>query len=227
MRTIRRFEIKQPIYRPVTWGDVLVFVGIALLLYLGARLAFAAPAIVRGPGITLSPEVLPWYAALSVRRMATAYVLSLLFALIYGRTALRSKRAERVLLPILDILQSIPILSFLPVVLLSLSAILPPLELPFARIGLIWNSIMSWAGGWFFLMTTEIFTVGERDFRLPGLGAFLQQVARQGDLKAVAWGISTLVLVIVLLDQFLWQPLLAWADRFKLEIVESDNPPTS
>jgi NitT/TauT family transport system permease protein len=86
---------------------------------------------------------------------------------------------------------------------------------------------MSWAGGWFFLMAAEIFTVGERDFRLPGLGAFLQQAASQGDLKAVAWGIGTLVLVIVVFDQLLWRPLLAWADRFKLEMVESDNPPTS
>jgi NitT/TauT family transport system permease protein len=101
------------------------------------------------------------------------------------------------------------------------------LELPFASIGLIWNSIMSWAGGWFFLMAAEIFTVGERDFRLPGLGAFLQQAASQGDLAAVAWGIGTLVLVIVVFDQFLWRPLLAWADRFKLEMVESDNPPTA
>jgi NitT/TauT family transport system permease protein len=183
------------------------------------------------------------------------------------------------MMPLLDVLQSVPILSFLPVVLLSFSAILPEgvaaelasivliftsmawnltfawyqslttipkeqreasatfrfngwlrfktVELPFAALSLIWNSMMSWAGGWFFLMAAEIFTVGQRDFRLPGLGAYLHEAANQGDLQAILWGIGALVLVIVALDQLVWRPLLAWADRFKLEMVESDNPPRS
>ncbi len=101
------------------------------------------------------------------------------------------------------------------------------LELPFAAIGLLWNSMMSWAGGWFFLMAAEIFTVGDKDFRLLGLGAYLQEAANQEDYRAIGFGIATLVLVIVLLDQLVWRPLLAWADRFKLEMTESDNPPTS
>jgi NitT/TauT family transport system permease protein len=177
------------------------------------------------------------------------------------------------------VLQSVPILSFLPVVLLSFSAVLPEgvaaelasvvliftsqawnltfawyqslsttprelreasaifrfngwlrfksFELPFGGISLIWNSMMSWAGGWFFLMAAETFTVGQRDFRLPGLGAYLQEAANQGNLKAMVWGIGTLVLVIVALDQLVWRPVLAWADRFKLEMVESDNQPSS
>jgi NitT/TauT family transport system permease protein len=86
---------------------------------------------------------------------------------------------------------------------------------------------MSWAGGWFFLMAAEIFTVGKRDFRLPGLGAYLQEAANQGNIPALVWGILTLVLIVIVLDQFAWRPLLAWADRFKVEMVESDNPPTS
>jgi NitT/TauT family transport system permease protein len=182
-------------------------------------------------------------------------------------------------MPLLDVLQSVPILSFLPVVLLGLSAILPQrlaaelaaivliftsqawnmtfgwyqslttipvelreassifrlngwmrfkrLELPFATIGLIWNSIMSWAGGWFFLMAAEIFTVGSRDFRLPGLGAYLQEAANQGNYRSILFGLAALVLTIVALDQFIWRPLLAWSDRFKVETVESDQPPTS
>ena len=101
------------------------------------------------------------------------------------------------------------------------------LELPFAAIGLIWNSVMSWAGGWFFLMAAEIFTVGERDFRLPGLGAYLQEAANQGNMEAIVWGVGTLILVIVVLDQLVWRPLLAWSDRFKLEMVEGDVPVTS
>jgi NitT/TauT family transport system permease protein len=101
------------------------------------------------------------------------------------------------------------------------------LELPFGMISLIWNSMMSWAGGWFFLMAAEIFTVGQRDFRLPGIGAYLHEASLQGDLGAIGYGLATLILVIVALDQLVWRPLIAWSDRFKVEMVESDNPPTS
>ena len=86
---------------------------------------------------------------------------------------------------------------------------LTTIELPFAAIALIWNSMMSWAGGWFFLMAAEIFTVGQRDFRLPGLGAYLSEAASMGNLRAIGYGVATLILVIVALDQFLWRSLLA------------------
>jgi NitT/TauT family transport system permease protein len=101
------------------------------------------------------------------------------------------------------------------------------LELPFAAISLVWNSMMSWAGGWFFLMAAEIFTVGQRDFRLPGLGAYLHEAASQENFPAIAWGLGTLILTVVLLDLLLWRPLMAWSDRFKVEMVNRDNPPTS
>src|SRR6266850_93220 len=101
------------------------------------------------------------------------------------------------------------------------------LELPFAALGLVWNSMMSWAGGWFFLMAAEIFNVGARDFRLPGLGAYLQVAASRGDVRAVILGLCTLVLVIVLLDQVVWRPVLAWADKFKLEMTAGEDPPES
>ncbi len=256
-----------------------MLLGIAALIYAGVELAINTPGAIQGPTISLAPEALPYYALLSVGRMGAAYGLSLLFSLSYGRIAARSRRAEQILMPLLDILQSVPILSFLPVVLLSLSAILPEdmavelasivliftsqawnltfawyqslttipkelqeasgifrfspwlqfrtLELPFAALSLIWNSVMSWSGGWFFLMAAEIFTVGERDFRLPGLGAYLQEAANQGNTQAVIEGLATLILVIVALDQLLWRPLLAWGNRFKLEMVTDDNPPTS
>ena len=279
MALSRLFKIEQPTHRPFTWGDGFVLIGVAVLIYVGVRLALGAPATVEGPAISLSPRALPRYAVFSTARMVAAYALSMLFTLVYGYLAAYNRRAEQVLMPLLDVLQSVPILSFLPVVLLSFSAILPEnvaaelasivliftsqawnltfswyqslttipkelreasttfrfnswlrfktLELPFAAISLLWNSMMSWAGGWFFLMAAEIFTVGRRDFRLPGLGAYLQEAASQGDLRAILWGLSTLILVIVALDQLVWRPLLAWADRFKLEMVESDNPPTS
>jgi NitT/TauT family transport system permease protein len=101
------------------------------------------------------------------------------------------------------------------------------LELPFAAIPLIWNSMMSWAGGWFFLMAAEIFTVGQQSFRLPGLGSYLQTAALQKNYTALAWGMGVLVFVIIVMDQWIWRPMLAWADRFKIEMAESDNPPTS
>jgi NitT/TauT family transport system permease protein len=275
----RLFQVKQPFYRALSWGDGVVLAGIAIFVYAGARLAASAPATAEGPAISLTPAALPWYASLSLRRMASAYVLSFLFSLGYGGLAANNRRAEHIMLPLLDVLQSVPILSFLPVVLLSLSAILPQgtavelaaviliftsqawnltfawyqslttipkelreasttfrfngwlrfktLALPFGAISLIWNSMMSWAGGWFFLMAAEIFTVGQRDFRLPGLGAYLQEAANRGDMAAIAWGLGTLVLLIVGLDQLVWRPLLAWSDRFKLEMVESEMPPTS
>lgn len=273
------FQIGQPTERSFGWGDVVVLLGIVMVAYVGVRLALGSPRAIEGPEISLSPWALPWYACLSMGRMAAAYALSMAFSLVYGYLAARRKGAERIMIPILDILQSIPILSFLPVVLLSFRAVLPAglaaelasivliftsqawnltfawyqslltipkelkeasrilrispwirfrkLELPFAAISLIWNSMMSWSGGWFFLMAAEIFSLGEMDFRLPGLGAYLQEAAQRGDVRAIFWGMGTLILVIVALDQMVWRPLLAWADRFKVEMVEGEILPGS
>ncbi len=275
----RQFGTEQKAGRLFSWGDVLGVVFIAVALYIGVRLAFNAPPAISGPDISLERGALPWYALFSVGRMATAYILSLVFSLVYGRITAYNARAELVLMPLLDILQSVPILSFLPVVLLSLSAILPlnlaaelasivliftsqvwnltfawyqslttvpkelreasnifrlnswmrfkTLELPFAGISLTWNSMMSWAGGWFFLMAAETFTVGEKDFRLLGIGSYLQQAANEQDYQAIALGLVILVAVIILLDQLLWRPLLAWTDRFTVSTVEDHEPATS
>ncbi|MHB0875550.1 MAG: ABC transporter permease [Anaerolineae bacterium] len=277
-RAFGPFNLLRP-ERTIGIADGAILAALAALLYMVVRIAVGAPAVVRGPDISLSPTALPWYALLSLGRMAAAYLLAMVFTLVYGRAAASSPHGERLLVPLLDVLQSVPILSFLPVVLLGLSAVLPAavaaelasivliftsqawnltfawyqslrtipkdlneaaatfrfdgwqrlktLELPFAGISLIWNSMMSWAGGWFFLMAAEIFTVGERDFRLPGLGAYLQEAANAGNVIAIAWGLATLIALIVALDQLVWRPLLAWSDRFKLAMVESDNPPTS
>jgi NitT/TauT family transport system permease protein len=273
------FTVPQPTQRRLQWGDGVVLLGVVAALTLGITLAVHTPPALRGPDISLDPHVLPYYAGLSILRMAAAYLLSLLFALWYGRAAARNPRVEKVLMPLLDVLQSVPILSFLPVVLLSLSAVLPhtiaaelaaivlvftsqawnlvfawyqalktvphelgeaasifrfngwlrfkTLELPFAAISLIWNSMMSWSGGWFFLMAAEMFTVGQRDFRLPGLGAYLRAAADRDDVPAIVWGVGALVGVIVALDQLVWRPLLAWSARFKLDMVTDDASPTS
>jgi NitT/TauT family transport system permease protein len=276
---MRLFNTERKHEKPYAWGDLLILLAITTLLYIGVRLAFSTPPVIVGPTISLAPSALPWYTALSLGRMLAAYGLSLGFTLLYGRLAAYNRRAEQVLMPVLDVLQSVPILSFLPVVLLSLTVLFPDrlaaelssivliftsqawnltfawyqslttipkelreasavfrlntwfqfktLELPFAANSLVWNSMVSWAGGWFFLMAAEIFTVGQRDFRLPGLGAYLREAANQENFTAIAWGVGTLILTVVLLDQLVWRPLMAWTERFKIEMVANDNPPTS
>ena len=226
--------------------------------------------------ISQNPRVLPLYAFYSLVRIGVAYALSLIFALAYGYIAASSRRAEIVMVPLLDILQSIPVLSFLPGVMLAMVAIFPhsqfgvelgsiiliftgqvwniafsfysslktiprdlreaaiiyrfsrwqrfaELDLPFSTIGLVWNSMMSVAGGWFFLMACEMFVLGDRDFRLPGLGSFLQTAASHGNTSAILWGVGTMVALIVLLDQLVWRPIIVWADKFKFEQVESSS----
>jgi NitT/TauT family transport system permease protein len=223
--------------------------------------------------ILQSPRALPLYALYSLVRIGVAYALSLMFALAYGYIAAKSRRAEIVLIPLLDILQSIPVLSFLPGVMLAMVALFPhrqigaelgsilliftgqvwniafsfysslkteprelkeaariyrfghwqrfaQLDLPFSTIGLVWNSMMSVAGGWFFLMACEMFVLGDRDFRLPGLGSFLQTAAGKGDTRAILYGLAAMIGVIVLLDQLIWRPVIVWADKFKFEQVE-------
>jgi len=230
--------------------------------------------------IDLSLGALPGYALASVVRMAAAYVLSLAFSLVYGRLSASGPWAERLLLPLLDILQSIPILSFMPGVVLALVALFPAsniglelaaiiliftsqawnlafsfyqslrtvpadlveaatiarlngwqrftkLELPFAAIGLIWNSMMSWAGGWFFLMAAEQFTLGDKDFRLAGLGSYLKSAADVGDVTALLAGLGTLLAIIILLDQLVWRPLVVWSEKFRFEQTESSEAATS
>ena len=230
--------------------------------------------------ISRSPSALPAYAAYSLLRMTIAYFLSLAFTLVYGYIAAYNPRAERFMIPLLDVLQSIPVLSFLPGVMLAMVALFPgrqlgveagailliftgqvwnmafsfyaslksipnemreaakvyrfnwwqrfiQMELPFSVIGLVWNSMMSVAGGWFFLMACEMFVLGSRDFRLPGLGSYLQTAASAGDTTSILWGIATMIAVIVIIDQFVWRPVIAWAEKFKVEQVESTDAPRS
>src|ERR1700677_3546593 len=101
------------------------------------------------------------------------------------------------------------------------------MELPYAAIGLVWNSMMSVAGGWFFLMACEMFVLGNRDLRLPGLGSYLQTAANAGDTAAILWGVTAMILVIVTMDQLLWRPLIAWSEKFKFEQVEAVDTPRS
>ena len=230
--------------------------------------------------INLHPSALPMYTLFSVLRIGIAYFLSLAFTLVYGYIAAYNRRAERFMVPLLDVLQSIPVLSFLPGVMLAMVSLFPhrqlglemgailliftgqvwnmafsfytslksipremreaatlyrfswwqrftEMELPYAVIGLVWNSMMSVAGGWFFLMACEMFVLGNRDFRLPGLGSYLQTASSAGDTRAILWGLGTMLAVIVLTDQLVWRPVIAWAEKFKFENVEATDAPHS
>jgi NitT/TauT family transport system permease protein len=101
------------------------------------------------------------------------------------------------------------------------------LELPYAAIGLVWNSMMSVAGAWFFLMACEMFVLGNRDLRLPGLGSYLQTAANAGDTSAIAWGLAAMIAIIILIDQLVWRPVIAWSEKFKFEQVEALQIPRS
>jgi NitT/TauT family transport system permease protein len=236
------------------------------------------------PAVPISHSIraLPLYAFYSIVRIGIAYLLSLVFAVGYGYFAAYNPRIEAWMIAVLDILQSIPVLSFLPGVMLAMMALVPghqlgiemgsilliftgqvwnmafsfysslksipremreaasiyrysawqrfwQLELPFAAIGLIWNSIVSVAGGWFFLIACEMFPLGNRFFRLPGLGSYLQTAASANpvDMHALLWGLFVLVLIIVATDQLIWRPLIVWSDKFKFEQVESSTRITS
>jgi NitT/TauT family transport system permease protein len=230
--------------------------------------------------ISHSIGALPLYAFYSMVRIAIAYCLSLIFAIAYGYIAAYNARAEAWMIAVLDILQSIPVLSFLPPVVLAMVALIPghqlgielgvilliftgqvwnlafsfysslksipremieaasiyrysawqrfwQLEMPYSAIGLVWNSIVSVAGGWFALIACEMFTMGDRNFQLRGLGSYLQTAAASGDLRALLAGFTVVILIVVATDQLIWRPLIAWSDKFKFEQVESADRVTS
>jgi len=264
-----------------TWQDGLLILAIVALIFGIIKTA----SLFNGPyndqfQAQLSLSVLPGYTAQTLSRMVAAYFLSLVFTLIYAYVAYHSKTAARVLIPLLDILQSIPVLSLAPGVVLALIGLFPgqrigvelasiiliftsmtwnmtfsfyqslfsiptelreaariyrlslwqrfwALELPSGVIGLVWNSVMAWAGGWFTLIVIESLTVGDKNFTLPGLGSFLGVAANQGNFVKIGWGLADLIGLIILIDFFVWRPLIAWSEKFKVESVETQNPPES
>jgi len=275
----RIFQPGQNLARRVSPADLVILLVVACCAMVGVRIASNNVQTFSGPSISLDTKYLPWYAFLSLGRMTGAYILSMLFSLVFGYYTAMNKRARWYMLPILDVLQSVPILSFLPIILLAMTAVFPQgiavelssvilivtsqawniayswyqslatipkelhdatkmfglnpwfrfktLMLPFGAIGLIWNSVISWSNGWFFLMAAEAFRVGNKDFRLPGIGTYLWVAADQGNTGAIISAVTVLVIMIVALDQLVWRPLVAWSDRFRLDMVGSDNPPTS
>jgi len=238
-----------------------------------------------GSAVPVSPisenaRSLPLYALYSVMRIGIAYFLSLIFAVSYGYIAAHNAHIEAWMIAVLDILQSIPVLSFLPPLLLAMIALVPrhqlgiemgvilliftgqvwnlafsfyssvksipremieasriyrysawqrfwQLEMPYAAIGLVWNSIVSVANGWFALMACEMFPLNGTNFQLPGLGSYIQTATYSGDVRALVSGIAAIVLIVVAMDQLIWRPLIAWSEKFKFEQVEAADHVTS
>lgn len=265
------------------WRDLLLFIAVfgllaALLPLLGAMRAPFNPAT--PVSISLSPAALPGYAAHSLLRMFLAFGASLLFTFVYGYVAAYNKRAEKILVPLLDILQSVPVLGFLSFTVTGFMALFPgsllglecasifaiftgqawnmtfsfyqslrtipselreattvyqmtwwqrftKLEVPYSMIGLVWNGMMSFGGGWFFLAVSEAISVPGTSVTLPGIGSYMAAAVDNKDMPAVAWAILTMILVVVLVDQLFWRPIVAWAQKFKFEQTESGQEPTS
>ncbi|MEN2983536.1 MAG: ABC transporter permease subunit [Dictyoglomaceae bacterium] len=273
---MKRLEWSPIPYRKFSIGDILILLFIGSIIYAISSLNTYYTRPSEPLSFDLSPSKLPLYSLYSLLRVFFAYILAFIFTLIYGYTAAYNKKLEKILIPLLDILQSIPVLSFLPPVFMAVLALFPGsrigleitsiiliftgqvwnmvfsfyqslisipkdlreaakimrlnpwqrflhLELPYSAIGLLWNSMMSIAGGWFFLMACEMFTITNQDFILPGLGSYLSFASMKGDISRILLGLFALILLIILIDQLIWRPLIAWSQKFKFEFTESEE----
>jgi NitT/TauT family transport system permease protein len=277
---------------PISVGGVLraplYWDVVAIILVLGV-LAFFANAsrdlmlplaeLGRHP-LSLDPANLPGFAMRTTLRMLAAMALSLLFTFTYATWAAKSRRAEVILIPLLDILQSVPILGFISVTVVYFMSLAPGLvlgaefaavfaiftsqawnmafsfyqslrtvpdelveasrnfrfgawmrfwrlDVPFAMPALVWNMMMSMSGGWFFVVASEAISVGDTTVILPGIGSYIATAIAQRDLAAVGYAIGAMLVVILIYDQLLFRPLVAWADRFRFEHEMGAEPPRS
>ena len=269
--------------RVPSWRDLAAAVlisGVGALLASGARQMAAPYALADQPAISLSPAMLPFYTFRTVIRMLAALIASLAFTFTYATLAAKSRRAEMILIPVLDVLQSVPILGYLSFTVLFFISLYPGsmlgpelaaifavftsqawnmafsfyqslrmipgdldeasrsfrasawqrfwrLEVPFAMPGLIWNMMMSMSGGWFFVVASEAISVGGLQVTLPGVGSYLARAIQARDLGAVGWAILAMTVAIVLYDQLLFRPMVAWAEKFRFEQTAAQIVPKS
>ncbi|MBX9620880.1 MAG: ABC transporter permease subunit [Alphaproteobacteria bacterium] len=228
--------------------------------------------ISEAPLLSLDPQNLPYYALQTILRMLFALFLSLIFSFVYATIAAKNKKAERILIPLLDILQSVPILGFLSITVTGFMALFPGnllgvecasifaiftsqawnmtfslyqsfisvpkeltevatlyrlspwrrywrLEVPYAMPQFLWNTMMSVSGGWFFVVASEAITVSNHTILLPGIGSYIALASQEESVTAIFYAIATMLIVIFLYDQLLFRPLLAWAYKFKAELI--------
>ena len=267
---------------PNIWDAIAIVLvlGTLVLLAYGARVTNVPMTALDLAPVTLDPANLPEYALRTILRMLLAIVFSLLFTFGYATLAAKNRRAEIVLIPVLDILQSVPILGFLTFTVVFFMGLFPGqvmgaelaavfaiftsqawnmtfsfyqslrnvpkdleeacasfqlsgwrrfwrLDVPYAMPGLVWNTMMSMSGGWFFVVASEAITVGDTTVTLPGVGAYVALAIKEQNLAAVAYALVAMLVVIILYDQLLFRPIVAWADKFRFEQTASATAPTS
>jgi NitT/TauT family transport system permease protein len=266
-----------------SWADLIAFVALAAIavsVVRGTGEMSAPLSVLRARPVTLDPGRLPEYALLTTLRMLAALGASLLFTFGVATLAAKNRKAELVIIPALDILQSVPVLGFLTFTVTFFMGLFPArelgvelaaifaiftsqawnmafsfyqslrtvpkdldevsrqfglspwrrfvtLDLPFATPSLVWNMMMSMSGGWFFVVASEAITVGKTTITLPGIGSWLSLAIDRRDMGAVAAGVATMGVVIVLYDQLLFRPIIAWADKFRFEQTASQDRPRS
>jgi NitT/TauT family transport system permease protein len=251
-----------------------------ILLGTGARQMVGPFVAEHQPDISLSPAALPFYTLRTMMRMLAALIASLIFTFTYATLAAKNRRAEMVLIPVLDVLQSVPILGYLSFTVVFFVSLFPGnelgpelaaifavftsqawnmafsfyqslrtipsdldeasrsfrasawqrfwrLEVPFAMPGLIWNMMMSMSGGWFFVVASEAISVGDVQITLPGVGSYVARAIQERDLGAVGWAILAMTIAIIFYDQLLFRPLVAWADKFRVEQTAAEIVPRS
>jgi len=269
--------------QPANWRDLvalILVVAIILLLGSGARQMVAPFVVAQQPEISLAPSALPNDALRTTMRMLVAMIASLLFTFTYGTAAAKSRRAEMVLIPLLDVLQSVPVLGYLSFTVVFFVSLFPHqalgvelaaifaiftsqawnmafsffqslrtvpydldeasrgfrlsawqrfwrLEVPFAMPGLVWNTMMSMSGGWFFVVASEAIAVGEMHVELPGIGSYVAHAIAERNLAAVGWAIAAMTVTIVIYDQLLFRPLVAWSNKFHYEQTAATVVPKS
>jgi NitT/TauT family transport system permease protein len=265
------------------WIDALVL--LALMGLLWSALHFGKGMLVHfdpasEPALDTSASQIPYYAGRTLLRMWVAFSFSLFFAIATGYLAAKNRAARAVILPALDVLQSVPVLGFLSATVTAFMALFPgsllgvecaavfaiftgqvwnmafgfyhsmvtiptdmqeaastyglsrwqrfrTVELPASAHSLIWNSMMSFGGGWFFVAQSEAISVMNKDIKLPGLGSYMAGAIERGDHHAALLAVLAMLVIILASDQLVWRPLLAWADKFKVELTESATPATS
>ncbi|MGD0686181.1 MAG: ABC transporter permease subunit, partial [Streptosporangiaceae bacterium] len=275
-----RGALRRPRFSPV---DIVVFAAIAAALFGILRLAHAmnsSSSSAHVAVISTSPGELPYYALRSLLRMFIAFFLSVAFTFVYATAAARSRRARVVLIPLLDILQSVPVLGFLAITITFFIALFPGsefglecasifaiftsmawnmtfsmyhslvtqpeeldeaarmfrltkwerfwrLDVPSSMIGLVWNGMMSFGGGWFFLAASEAISVGDKHYTLPGIGSYVQAAVDKGDMGEVGIAIVVMVIMVVGVNVAFWRPLVAYSEKFRVETSEAAEQPKS
>lgn len=264
------------------WDVLALVLVVGLVAFLGeaSRNLLEPLSQLKATPLSLDPSRLPEYATRTTLRMLAALALSLLFTFTYATWAAKSERAGKLLVPILDILQSVPILGFISITVVFFLSLVPgrvlgaefaavfaiftsqawnmafsfyqslrtvpaelseaadsfmltpwmrfwQLEVPFAMPALIWNMMMSMSGGWFFVVASESISVGQTNIALPGIGSYIALAIAQRNLTGIGWAIAAMLIVILLYDQLLFRPLVAWADRFRVEQEPGARAPKS